>query len=309
MSLEEITDLANYLLNRLQVRDAHFITSIAKCSLLSQRRDVSIMDEAYGEYLPRVLTVCVTEKHVVRVEDLVIELPRLLRCGDSLILPKLMLLKDNVKSHIVEALLVAALLNTEVQLHYLSKNVSGDIEEGLSITIKPEWGKELLNEVIKSLKGKEVGVKTISCAICPLKDVCPFSKLGDKTVLPSETEKIIDELYSKLITEPTSTGKEHGTEVLTPPNTLDKESIRNYLRQVADWARSHGRTWVSVAVGKCPVCGREGTLVVRITSGGEKVLYRHGSSTCTIGTIDESIDKINVDRFLEIEGAEVGMNN
>ncbi len=140
MSLEEITDLANYLLNKLQLRDTHFVTSIARCSLLSLRRDVSIMDEAYSEYLPRVLTVCATEKHVVRVEDATIELPRLLRCGDSLVLPKLMLLKDNVKSHIVEALLVAALLNTEIQLHYLSKNVGGDIEEGLSITIKPEWG-------------------------------------------------------------------------------------------------------------------------------------------------------------------------
>ena len=306
MSLEEITDLANYLLNRLQVRDAHFITSIAKCSLLSLRRDVSIMDEAYGEYLPRVLTVCVTEKHVVRIEDLMIELPRLLRCGDSLVLPKLMLLKDNVKSHIVEALLVAAILNTEIQLHYLSKNIGGDIEEGLSITIKPEWGKELLNEVIKSLKNKEVGIKTISCAVCPLKDVCPFSKLGDKTIIPSETVKIIDELYNKLIPEPTGAEEERSTGALTPPSIMDKESIRNYLKQVVDWARSHGRTWVSVAVGKCPVCGREGTLVVRITSGGEKVLYRHGSSTCTIGTIDESIGKISIDRFLEIEGVEAG---
>jgi len=48
------------------------------------------------------------------------------------------------------------------------------------------------------------------------------------------------------------------------------------------------------------VCGREGTLVVRITRGGEKVLYRHGSSTCTIGTIDESVDKLNISKFLEI---------
>ncbi len=75
MSLEEITDLANYLLNRLQLRDTHFVTSIARCSLLSLRRDVSIMDEAYSEYLPRVLTVCATEKHVIRVEDVTIELP------------------------------------------------------------------------------------------------------------------------------------------------------------------------------------------------------------------------------------------
>ncbi|WP_054841943.1 hypothetical protein [Vulcanisaeta distributa] len=305
MSLEEITDLANYLLNRLQLRDTHFVTSIAKCSLLSLRRDVSIMDEAYSEYLPRVLTVCATEKHVVRVEDMVIELPRLLRCGDSLVLPKLMLLKDNVKSHIVEALLVAALLNTEIQLHYLSKNIDGDIEEGLAITINPEWGKELLDAVIKSLKSKEVGVKTMSCASCPLRDVCPFNKLGDKIVLPDETAKIVDELYNKLITEPTTAQeKRNAGGALTPPSTLDKEGIRNYLRQVADWARSRGRTWVSVAVGKCPICGREGTLVVRITSGGEKVLYRHGSSTCTIGTIDESIDKISIDRFLEIESNE-----
>ncbi|WP_243669778.1 hypothetical protein [Vulcanisaeta sp. JCM 16161] len=251
MSLEEITDLANYLLNKLQLRDTHFVTSIAKCSLLSLRRDVSIMDEAYSEYLPRVLTVCATEKHVIRVEDLTIELPRLLRCGESLVLPKLMLLKDNAKSHIVEALLVAALLNTEIQLHYLSKNISGDIEEGLAIAIKPEWGKELLNAVLNSLRNREVGVKTMNCAACPLRDVCPFSKLGDKVVLPDETAKIVDELYSKLITEPVIAQREQGTGALTPPSTSDKEGIRNYLKQIANWARSHGRTWVSVAVGKC----------------------------------------------------------
>ncbi|WP_243669779.1 hypothetical protein [Vulcanisaeta sp. JCM 16161] len=44
--------------------------------------------------------------------------------------------------------------------------------------------------------------------------------------------------------------------------------------------------------------------MIRITSGGEKILYRHGSSTCTVGTIDESIDRISIDRFLEIEGGE-----
>ncbi|ADY01095.1 hypothetical protein VMUT_0885 [Vulcanisaeta moutnovskia 768-28] len=305
MSLDEIIDLANYLLNRLQLRDSHFITSIAKCSLLSLRRDVSIMDEAYTEYLPRVLSVCATEKHVVRLEDIALELPRLLRCGDSLILPKLMLLKDNAKSHIVEALLIAALLNTDVQLHYLSKNINGDIEEGLSITIKPEWGKELLNVVIKSLKNKEVSVKTISCNVCPLRDVCPFSSLGDKVVLPGEVLRVIDDIYNKLIVESTSNQEDRNKEKLVPPSTLDKESIRNYLRRVADWARSHGRTWVSVAVGKCPVCGREGTLVIRIIGSRERVLYRHSSSTCTIGTIDESIDKINIDRFIEIEHEEV----
>lgn len=172
---------------------------------------------------------------------------------------------------------------------------------------KAEWGgKELLNAVINSLRNKEVGVKTISCAVCPLRDVCPFSKMGDKVVLPDETAKIVDELYGQLITEPVITQEERGAGTLTPPSTLDREGIRNYLKQVADWARSHGRTWVSVAVGKCPVCGREGTLVIRITSGGDKVVYRHGSSTCTVGTIDESVDKIGIDRFLEIEGVGSG---
>ncbi len=223
MSLEEITDLANYLLGRLQVKDTYFVTSIAKCSLLSMRRDVSIMDEAYGEYLPRVLTVCATEKHIIRVNDLVIELPRLLRCGDVLILPKLMLLKENVRSHIVEAMLIASLLNTEVQLHYLSKNLSGNIEEGVSISIKPEWGKELLDAVIKSLRSKEVSVKTISCLICPLRDVCPFSKLGDKIVLPNAALKIVDELYNKLVTE--QTAAQGGSNASTAlPGTSDRES-------------------------------------------------------------------------------------
>ncbi|WP_243666777.1 hypothetical protein [Vulcanisaeta sp. JCM 16159] len=44
--------------------------------------------------------------------------------------------------------------------------------------------------------------------------------------------------------------------------------------------------------------------MIRVTGSGERVLYRHGSSTCTIGTIDESIDKIRIDRFLEIENNE-----
>ena len=94
MSLEEIKDLANYLLGRLQSKDFHFMTSIARCSLLSLRRDVSLMDEAYAEYIPRVTPICPSEKHVVKVEDLTIELPRLLRCGDAIVLPKLMMLRE-----------------------------------------------------------------------------------------------------------------------------------------------------------------------------------------------------------------------
>ena len=296
MSLEEITDLANYLLNRLQSKDEHFVTSIAKCSLLSTRRDVSIMDEAYAEYLPRVLTVCGTERHVVRLEDLTIELPRLFKCGDSLILPKLMMLKENIRSHIVEAMLIAALLNTEVQLHYLSKSINGDIEEGVSIPIKPEWGKELLNAVVNSLRNKEVGIKTISCEVCPLRDVCPYSSLGSNVVLPGDVLKIINDIENALFTQQ-ATGKENELE---PPSQLTRESLRNYLKNVARWARLQGRTWVSVAVGKCPICGREGTLVVRIVGNEDKVLYRHGSSTCTIGLIDDAIDKINISRFLRI---------
>ncbi len=303
MSLDEITDLANYLLNRMQRKeDFHFVTSISKCSLLSLRRDVSIMDEAYTEYLPRVLTMCATEKHVVRLENYTLELPRLFRCGDALILPKLMLLKENIKSHIIEALLVAALLNSEIQLHYLSKNINGEIEEGLSITIKPEWGKELLNAVTNSLRNREVGIKTTSCNICPLRNICPFSNLGDETVLPSDTSKIVDEIYNSIFTQPTNAQGAHDENKLVPPNTMDREGIRDYLKRVANWAREQGRTWVRVAIGKCPICGREGTLVIRITGGnGDKVLYRHGSSTCTVGTIDESVDRLNISKFLDIE--------
>ncbi|BDR93567.1 hypothetical protein [Vulcanisaeta souniana] len=303
MSLDEITDLANYLLSRMQKKeDLHFATSISKCSLLSLRRDVSIMDEAYTEYLPRVLTMCTTEKHVVRLENLTLELPRLFRCGDALILPKLMLLKENIKSHVIEALLAAALLSSEIQLHYLSKNVDGDIEEGLSITIKPEWGKELLNAVIDSLRNREVRVKTINCNICPLRNICPFSNLGDEIVLPSETSKIVNEIYNSIFMQPTNAQEAHDENKLVPPSTTDREAIRDYLKRVASWAREQGRTWVRVAVGKCPICGRDGTLVIRIVgSNGEKVLYRHGSSTCTVGTIDESVDRLNIKRFLEIE--------
>lgn len=303
MSLEELTDLANYLLGKLQNKDFHFVTSIAKCSLLSLRRDVSIMDEAYTEYLPRVLTICTPEKHIIKVEDLTMELPRLLKCGETIVLPKLMMLKENVKTHMVEALLVAALLNSEVQLHYLSKNVGEDIEEGTSIAIKPEWGKTLLEAAIKSVKNREVNIKTISCTICPIRNACPFNYLGDEVVLPSDTAKIVEEIQNSLLVQGTNqatTQQVSDKGELIPPTQVTRESLRDYLRRVADWARSVKRTWVTIAVGRCPVCGREGTLVVRITRGGEKVLYRHGSSTCTIGTIDESVDKLNISKFLGI---------
>jgi len=109
-----------------------------------------------------------------------------------------MILRENVRTHLVEALLIAALLNSEVQLHYLSRNVNGDIEEGTSIVIRPEWGKSLLDTVIKSLRNKEVGVKTISCSVCPLRSICPFSNLGDKVVIPDDAAKIIEELERSL---------------------------------------------------------------------------------------------------------------
>lgn len=299
-------DLANYLLNRLQSKDRHFVTSIAKCSLLSLRRDVSIMDEAYTEYLPRVLTICETEKHFVPIEDLVLELPRLVRCGNTLILPKLMMFKDNIKAHIVEALLVAALLNSEIQLHYLSKNVGGDIKEGLSITVKPEWGKELLNVAINSLRKREVGIKTISCNICPLKNICPFNSLGDDLVIPEGVVGIVNDLYNSLTAQITQQEDRAPRQIssgdsLVPPREVTRDTLRDYLNRIVEWARARNRTWVSVAVGKCPVCGRDGTLVVKIADKSAKVLYRHGSSTCTVGTIEESVDKLSVYRFLEIK--------
>ncbi len=43
-------------------------------------------------------------------------------------------------------------------------------------------------------------------------------------------------------------------------------------------------------------------MAIRIASGGGKVLYRYSSTACTMGTIDGSIDKVNIERFLEIEG-------
>ncbi|MFP3297419.1 MAG: hypothetical protein RXN78_07525 [Vulcanisaeta sp.] len=227
MSLEEIKDLANYLLGRLQSKDFHFVTSMARCSLLSLRRDVSLMDEAYAEYIPRVMPICPSEKHVVKVEDLTIELPRLLRCGDAIVLPKLMILRENARTHLVEALLIAALLDSEVQLHYLSRNVNGDIEESTSIVIRPEWGKSLLDIVIRSLRSKEVGVKTISCSVCPLRSICPFSNLGDKVVIPDDAAKIVEGLERSLFGQGTGQAPPQQGNAERNNGSIDKLSKNN----------------------------------------------------------------------------------
>lgn len=314
--MREVNELARYLTDKMRGKDVHFLPSIAKCPLLSTRRDVSLMDEAFSEYLFKVLPICTPEKHVVKIEDIIVELPKLLKCGETYILPKLMLLRENVISHVIEALLTSAILNAEIMLNYLSKHLDGDITEGTSIIIRPEWGKELLNATIESLKGKPLALKTLSCSKCPLRKTCPYSYIGDETLIPENTKAIIDNIINQLlstkvestvptvvqgITEQQST--QEGTAITakpSPPTVINKESIRRYLNEVAQWAREHGRVWTSVGVGKCPICGREGTVVIRTRGNEAKVLYRHGKSTCTLGTIDESIDKLNIMKFLEI---------
>ncbi|WP_069807401.1 hypothetical protein [Vulcanisaeta thermophila] len=312
--MKEVNELANYLVDRLKSKDTHYISSIAKCPLLSTRRDVSLMDEAFAEYLTKIIPICTPEKHIVKVNDVVMELPKLLRCGEALILPKLMLLRDNALPHVVEALLISAVLNTDVVLNYLSRHTDSDITEGPSIVVKPEQGRELLTAVLDSLKGKPPAVKTLSCNKCVLRKSCPYSYLGEEIVLPENSRALINELLNQLMVKPTKTtetsqsgGNASVQETQaapgakpSPPAVIDRDSVGRYLNDVVRWAREHGRVWVSVGVGRCPICGREGVVVVRVRGEDAKVLYRHGKSTCTVGPVGESIDRVNITRFYEL---------
>lgn len=314
--MREVNELTKYLIDKMRSKDTHFLPSIAKCPLLSTRRDVSLMDEAFSEYLSKVMPICTPEKHTVKVGDIIVELPKLLRCGEVLILPKLMLLRDNVLSHIIEALLTSTILNTEIVLNYLSRHLNGDITEGISITIKPEWGRELLDAAIASLKEKPLALKTLNCNKCPLKKSCPYSYIGDEVVIPEKSKALVDDIIRQLTTEQkmevnvqlisqeAAQQPQQFTQKFmakpSPPTVINRESIRQYLHEVAQWAKEHGRVWTSIGVGICPICGREGVVVVRTRGNEAKVLYRHGKSTCTLGTIDESIDRLNITRFLEI---------